>query len=511
MARETLSPPAFGKECAIASRSSRCACAVILFVCTLFPIVVPVSALDVRLNGSIVSSGTEFARYARPHAADGRRVRGVSLGELVPLMFEVAGVEIDHAEGVSRLSGSRLVEDLFEIVVFHDSEAYHLAHSGMVYRDLSGVAVQGETIEVDDLSVWLSWEGTDMIETELRRFGGIFGLSVDTTTVPDTGSRLSATERARGEQADVVLIQSDYLPDLLEFRTLQPLGNVRAAQARDPAVTAFLTDGQLWARSVYFDSHLVFYNPELVSTTPRADWSLAELESEAQRLRGHVEVPLAWNAYSAYWLSPFVLGYGKDALVDADGRVRMNDRPTQLALERILAMVDRGTLIPMERDAMTSYFTSGRAAFILTGSYSIPSFERLGIPFAVTSFPRIRSTGRAVAPFLDFKGFAVTRRTRHPILARRLVEYLSSPAVQAAIALPTRKMPASPSAWPLVEEGHPYAQALMESYRIGVPVPNTRGYTTYKSLMWRMLRFVFDGRMSVEAMLLQSDRMLTAQ
>lgn len=507
---ETPPPPVLGKEYPI-RRSALFYITVLLIFLMWAP--ANLSGITLSLNGVVVARDADLRARETLHVAGGRVVTGVSLGEALPLLYDLYSFELSHAEGTTRLDAAAVADALYSTILYAESGIRHLYHGGRTFSHVEGISVGGEVLAASELEAWISWEGTDLIRDEIGRFADLYDIQARVTVVPNTASRLTATERARGRQPDVVLIQSDYLPDLLDQEVLQPLApaSTGPGDPPDPASAAFASGGRLWAQSLYFDSHLVFYNPQLVrvpAAAARGDWTLEDLERAAGRVAGRVEVPLTWNAYSAYWLTPFVLGYGKDAVISEEGRVKMDDDPTRQALRRILSMMDEGSLIPMERDAMTAFFTTGRAAFILTGSYSIPSFESLGIPFAVAPYPRIAATGRPVAPFLDFKGFAVPRRTRNPVVARRLIAYLTAPSVQARIALPTRKMPADRSAWPLVVDEHPYAEALVASYEIGVPVPNHRSYTVYKSLMWRMLRFVLDGQMSIDDMLRQSDRML---
>jgi ABC-type glycerol-3-phosphate transport system substrate-binding protein len=480
------------------------------------------AALSIFFNGEALADAELLRRRSAPHVVGDEIVTGVSLGEVLPLLFEFRGARLEHAEGSTVFPQGFGADELFRTVLLQDGRQWHLSVRDELLRDVSSLRVRGVPLDTDELTLWLSWEGTDVIKEEIGRFAELFDIDVSSSTIPNTQSKLTATERARGTPADVALIQSSYIPDLLEFDALQPLGTVSAegassersgrtagAEGRSPAIQAFASQGRLWAGSLYFDSHLVFYNPELVEGPIPHEWTLADLERRARRLRGDVEAPVTWNAYSAYWLTPFILGFGKDAIVGSDGQVHVDNEPTRRAIEYILDLMEEETLTVMERDAMTAFFTSGRAGFILTGSYSIPAFERLGIPFEVAPYPIVDETRRPLRPFLDFKGFAVARRARHPALARRFIAYMTSPAVQARVTLPIRKMPADRAAWPLVVEDHPYADALIRSYEIGVPVPNERGYTVYKSLMWRMLRFVFNEQMTVDQMLSRSEQMLS--
>jgi ABC-type glycerol-3-phosphate transport system substrate-binding protein len=208
-------------------------------------------------------------------------------------------------------------------------------------------------------------------------------------------------------------------------------------------------------------------------------------------------VPAAWNAYSAYWLLPFVSGFGRDPIIGADGRMNLADPAYAKALGYLKAATDRGFLAPMERDAMMAYFSSGRTAFILSGSYSLPEFMRLGLPFGIAPFPLTEAGGRPVAPLLDYKGFAVTRGTRNPVLARRLVQYLSIPYIQAGFCATQGKLPADHSAWELMPPD-PFRPVLEASYRAGIVVPPEPAYDDFKNAMWKLIRLYFNGSISLE-------------
>jgi hypothetical protein len=49
---------------------------------------------------------------------------------------------------------------------------------------------------------------------------------------------------------------------------------------------------------------------------------------------------------------------------------------------------------------------------------------------------------------------------------------------------------------------------MQSSYRQGRAVPPERAYGVYKNTMWKLLRFVFSGRMSVEEVLSTGQRLI---
>jgi ABC-type glycerol-3-phosphate transport system substrate-binding protein len=288
---------------------------------------------------------------------------------------------------------------------------------------------------------------------------------------------------------------------------------------------AFKWEEKLWAVPFAFDVQLLYYNPEIVemedSESSRvgsaSNWTLKELE----RIAGDVQrksssssaeiVPMAWNVYSAYWFVGFQKGFGKASIIEPGGKIRINDEPTNAALAYLLDLSGKGLLVPMERDAMITAFATGRAGIILSGSYTIPHFIDLGIPFGVKAYPVHPESGDPVAPFLDFKGFAVAKKTRHPVLARRLIQHMTGAGVQQRFALSLFKMPARMDIWRVLEEKSSYYPAMFESYERGIVVPTAPAYTIFKNTLWKLLRFVFSGQMTIDDALAQGQAIIDAQ
>lgn len=221
--------------------------------------------------------------------------------------------------------------------------------------------------------------------------------------------------------------------------------------------------------------------------------------------------PLSWNAYSSNWLIPFQRAFGKGALLEADGSIRVEDEPTRRALEYILELQERGLLVPRERDAMDALFIQGETAMIFTGSYALPYFRSLGLNFGVKPYPRVDTAGRPVSPLLDFKAFCLSRRTASPILARRVLQHLTGWGVQGRFCSALAKIPVRPGLFPM-EGGEPEVdQALASSIETGTVIPPQRIYRVYKNHMWKLIRFALSERMSVEDVLRQGQRLMDNQ
>lgn len=386
-----------------------------------------------------------------------------------------------------------------------------------VLSNVRSIEVDGEFVFSGELEVWIAWEGVSELKEEIRRWGRIRGVGITVNEVPKSDSKLLSVLRGGGQPPDVVLIQSDYLPALTAAGALQPMVRFPLEQFADKSLEAFRLDSHVWAVPFYFDAQMLFYRTDLVklpSDAPGASgtekgWDLSAFEGTARGLQERGIIPASWNAYSAYWLVPFQMGFGKKDLLETDGSVRVDDQATYEAVCYLKRLADEGLLDLRERDSMFSRFISGEVAMMLSASFSIPELQRLEVPFGAAPFPD--GPAAPLAPLLDFKGFAVTRKTRRPVLARRFLLSMSDPGVQHAFTSAVFKLPVAEDAWLMAEGTNPFYGELRSAYDTGLPVPSSKGYTVYKNTMWKMLRFLLTGQMPVRQGLGQAQSLIDAQ
>ncbi len=478
-----------------------------------FALLSSAAAFDLRLNGVSKSVPTDAGLRALSYAIPlkGSMGRGFSVSELLPPLVEAWEIGCAGPGGTRTWTGDDLADRLSEFYIVESGSGGwdFLAPDGRVVS-FSSINVSGDPAQERELEVWLSWEGVPELKAEIERWASQAGVRVRTVDVPDTRSKLLAVLRGGGRVPDLVMIQSDNLPDLIESKALQPLDRIDSGHIAGKGGAAFAAEGKAWAMPFYFDAQLLFYNRRMLPGAPPLLWTTADLEAMAAKIARAGKTPLSWNLYSAYWLLPFARGFGKPSIADSDGGVRPDDRGTKEAIAWILSLIDDGLLEPLERDAMVARFASGEIAMILSGSYSIPEFERIGLDFGVAPYPIASPTGKPIAPLLDFTGFAMTRSTRSPVTARRLLEYLSGVGVQQRFSAALSKLPANSDAWKVSEKTNRYHAQLSRSAEIGAVIPPSAGYSIYKNTMWKILRFILSGSMKTDAALGEARRIIDA-
>lgn len=507
----------FGKEVILKRTVS------VLFIVILLSIPSGLFSLTLKVNGvERYLSPASLEGTARLRPAGGVLERTVVLEELLPVFRSVRSVRVTGNNGTIALplDGEEGLELYRSHIIPRTNAPGFILSDGRGGRLISAegvdeIQVEGELLENRRLEVWVSWEGVRELKDEIARWGELHGIDVTVNEVPKSDSKLLSVLRGGDVPPDVILIQSDYLSALTAANALQPMVRFPLEGFSEKGIGAFTLESRLWAAPFYLDTQLLFYRSDLVDLSAAGTaeggrgWTLETFEAEARNLKERGISPASWNAYSAYWLAPFQIGFGKPSIVESDGSVTVNDRATVEAVHYLKRVADEGLLDLRERDSMFSRFISGDVAMMLSGSFSIPELARIGVPFEVVPYPR--GPRGPVAPFLDFKGFAVTRKTRNPLLARRFILSMSDPALQHEFTSQVYKLPASESAWQLTERENPYYAVLRASFDSGIPVPPDNGYKIYKNTMWKMLRLLLTGSLPVEAGLDQAQKLIDNQ
>jgi len=476
-------------------------------------IVLPLSAFQISLNGKILSLPNDSVLRSLCYSVPTEKglERGLALSELLPPLIDTWEIQCTHGKGVFTWKGGGLADEIQTFyLVQSGSDSWDLVARGKRTQTVRSIALKGDKAEEGELEIWLSWEGVRELRAEIERWASLTGVKLRVLEVPDTRSKYLATLRGGGRLPDLLMIQSDNLPDLLSAQAFQALDRIDTTSLSQRGKEAFSVGGRLWALPFYFDTQLLFYNRKLLPSALSENWTLADLEGIADSVAAKGRTPLSWNVYSAYWLVSFAVGFGKPAIADPDGGVRPDDAATKAALEWIMSMIESKRLEALERDAMVARFASGHIAMIFSGSYSIPEFERIGLDFGVAPYPLVPSTGKSVAPLLDFKGFAMSRSSRSPISAQRLLEHLSGIGVQQRFTSALSKLPANEDAWKAAKESNRYYSQLSRSAELGLVLPPSSGYSIYKNIMWKILRFILSKSMGIDQALAEARRLIDA-
>lgn len=470
-----------------------------------------ISALDFKHNGILWNSisSEELEKLSYTIAFRNTNYQGISIDEVFPAVFE-AWALIVKSSGNSqnlKLADPELAEKLSSSYLLKDGSSWSLYYNGNTYSNILELDISCEPLDTSELEIWINWEGAELLRAEIERYSMLHKVDINVIEVPKPDSKMVSITQANGSVPDIVMVQSSYIDRLSKSECIQKLGFIDHNRYIDQGIDAFISEGKLWAIPFYYDAQMLFYNPGIIET-PDFNWTLDDFEAACRKASEKVDISSAWNAYSASFLIPFQMAFGKDRIIESDGSIIIDDQPTLQALDYIISLKDRGLMQPIERDAMTSMFVSGKAAMIISASYSIPHFESLGIPFKTAPLPVNSLTGRRVAPLLDFKAFAIAKRSKNTRAAQRLIEYMTGTGVQQRFTSATAKLPALEKVWLTIDKNSPYYETLSISSTDGIIIPTDKAYSIYKNTMWKMLRFALSGKMSPSSVLQKTQELV---
>jgi multiple sugar transport system substrate-binding protein len=288
---------------------------------------------------------------------------------------------------------------------------------------------------------------------------------------------------------DVAQLGSSWVPELVALGAIEPLdARVRASRVIDPAdyftgpLNGNRIDGRLRGVPWYADTRLLFYRSDLLrragfAAVPQdwAGWLRAMRAVKARAGPDDYAILLPLNEYEPLLAlalqqpEPLLRDGGRYGNFRSAGFARASDFYLGLFREGLAPKVTN-TQISNVYDE----FARGRFAIYITGPWNIGEFKRRLPPdrqddWMTAPLPGPDGPGASIAGGASLAIFARSERKE---AAWKLVEYLSSPAVQLRFFELTGDLPARRSVWrtPALAND-PYAAAFRIQLERTVPPP----------------------------------------
>jgi len=277
---------------------------------------------------------------------------------------------------------------------------------------------------------------------------------------------------------DVVLVAHDVTGQLAANGLVAPLFPKKAALKQIPAYArkAF-TYGKLYGMPVALENVGLFVNTKLAKV-PKS-WNDLEKKALAFKKKGGGRVALdvqqgGGDAYHMYPLFSGLCGY-----IFGTSKGRLNPSKLGVANPKFIKnskLIDRWNkegLVDSKIDGNTStqLFTSGKAAYWITGPWNIDTVRKAGISFKVIQVPKIKCNS---VPFLGVAGFMVTKFAATHGVASAAKDfagsYMATPNAQYELTALNGRYPANTAAAKRVKD-----KALRQiglASKGGVPMPN---------------------------------------
>ena len=355
------------------------------------------------------------------------------------------------------------------------------------------------------------------------------GIRVDVQQIPFLNAHEKLLTASVGKVTpDVAQIGNTWIPELANLDVIAPLDErVR----RSTAVTQTDYFQGIWDTNVvggtlrgipwYVDTRLLFYRTDLLAAAgfqePPRTWSqwleaLRRIKKRAGPGRYAILLPVDEHE------QPVILGREMGASLLRDGD-RYGDfrSPAFRQAAGFYVGLYRSGLAPAWANAQIvsvyNQFAAGDYAFYITGPWNIGEFRRrlpANLQDKWKTAPMPAPDNSRERPGVSVAGGAslvLFRGSRHPEEAWKLVEFLSSPAMQVRFYELTGDLPSRATSWAAPAlAGDPQTAAFRAQLERVVPAPKVPEWEEISVQIWQSLEPAIRGRTTVDAAVTDLDR-----
>ena len=300
------------------------------------------------------------------------------------------------------------------------------------------------------LTVWVDAERVDALKPAAAAYTEQTGVEVDLVSKDNATLKDDFIQQVpTGEGPDITMGAHDWLGELVTNGVVSPieLGD-KADDFLDVAITAATYDGQVYELPYAVENLALLRNADLVAEAPTSyDDMIAKGTSAGVTYPFLVEQGVDGNPYHLY---PFQTSFGAPVFgTDATGgydasQLEIGSAGGEAFASWLAGQGKNGTGVfntEITGDIAKTAFTSGDAAFWLTGPWNVGAAVDAGINLAVD--PIAAPSDGAAAPFAGVKGFFISEQSENKVAANDfLVNYMATEEVQTALFESGQVLPA---------------------------------------------------------------------
>ena len=282
-----------------------------------------------------------------------------------------------------------------------------------------------------DLLVWTDSLKIDAVKEVADAFGEANGITVKVQAISEDLQGSFVTADAAGNGPDVVVGAHDWMGNLVQNGAIEPLNLTpdELSGYSEKAVQATTYDGKLYGVPYGIEALALYRNTEVVPEEPATmDDAIAAGQAavEAGKVDSALNLPVG-ELGDAYHMEPVLTSFGgyifaydeatgydpQDVGIGKEGSVKAAQEISKLAKAKVLRTSISG-------DNSIALFTSGKAAFLVSGPWALADVKKAGFGYAIQPVPGFAGQEPA-APFMGAQAFMVAANGKNKDIAQEFV------------------------------------------------------------------------------------------
>ena len=282
-----------------------------------------------------------------------------------------------------------------------------------------------------DLVIWTDALKLDAVKKVADEFAAAQGIKVATQAISSDLQTNFVTANTAGNGPDVVVGAHDWIGNLVQNGAIDPLPLTpdQLQGYSEKAVQATTYNDQLYGVPYGIEALGLYRNTEVAPDEP-ATLDDAIKAGEAARKAGKVDsalnLPVGENG-DAYHMEPVLTSMGGYLFGQtADGEYDPTDlgvgKPGSLDAAETISELGKQQVLrtSISPDNSIALFTSGKAAFLVSGPWALPDVKKSGIDYAVQPVPGFAGEQPA-EPFMGAQAFMVASNAKNKPFAQEFV------------------------------------------------------------------------------------------
>jgi arabinogalactan oligomer/maltooligosaccharide transport system substrate-binding protein len=341
-----------------------------------------------------------------------------------------------------------------------------------------------DSAEGTALTIWADDKRAPAMREAADKFSRENGVTVDVQTVSKDLQANFVTAAQAGKGPDLVLGAHDWIGNLVQNGTIDPIVLVDQKRAQfDPlAIKGVTFNGQTYGVPFAIENVVLFRNTDLVPQAPR---TIEELVDTGRRLVASGKVseimalPVGQNgdAYHSYPIFTAGGGYlfGVKANGDYDPKdLGLSQPSATAAMQRIRALGEAGAGAlkrSISNDNANSLFATGKTAFLLSGPWQIPDLKKAGVRYDISPIPGFAG-GPPAKPFVGVQAMYVASQGRSRTLAQEFAtNFFAQPDIAVALYKLDPRPPALIAALDQIKVSDPDMEKVLAAGKGGDIMP----------------------------------------